>query len=120
MTQMIVLECNNIRTSNWSKKILVRFKNFKYFKISKSFCILECDGFKCDANRCISKKYVCDGYLDCKDQSDEINCPQCDNKGVYCGGDKCISSRQICDGNLDCPYGQDERNCRKYNTFCWF
>lgn len=78
---------------------------------------LECDGFKCDTSRCIPLSYICDGHLDCMDQSDEFNCQPCDNKSIYCGDGKCMNSKQVCDGIPDCPYGQDERNCSEFAGF---
>ncbi|XP_055853565.1 uncharacterized protein LOC129917171 isoform X2 [Episyrphus balteatus] len=70
-----------------------------------------CSGFLCDQTRCIPNEYVCDGHLDCMDQTDESKCDRCDSGSIYCGEDKCMSSKKICDGIIDCPYGQDERNC---------
>ncbi|ALC42037.1 Corin [Drosophila busckii] len=71
----------------------------------------KCDGFQCDKNRCLPKEYVCDGHLDCADQSDESECERCQEGQVYCGDERCVSIKQICDGYIDCPYAQDERNC---------
>ncbi|RZF46289.1 hypothetical protein LSTR_LSTR012000 [Laodelphax striatellus] len=80
-------------------------------------CILrakkpECDkGFKCDKHRCIPADWKCDGYVDCEDQTDELNCSQCPGGMIHCGGSKCIAQSHMCDGVNDCPWGQDERNC---------
>ncbi|CAH3197399.1 unnamed protein product, partial [Porites evermanni] len=30
--------------------------------------------FSCDVSKCISKGQLCDGQLNCKDRSDELNC----------------------------------------------
>lgn len=70
-----------------------------------------CNGFLCDQTRCIPNEYVCDGHLDCMDQTDESKCDRCESGSIYCGENKCMNSKTICDGNVDCPYGQDERNC---------
>lgn len=73
----------------------------------------KCDGFQCDQNRCLPKDYVCDGHLDCNDQTDEAKCERCQKDEIYCGDDRCIGINHVCDGVIDCPYGQDERNCSK-------
>ncbi|XP_001361394.4 uncharacterized protein Corin [Drosophila pseudoobscura] len=70
-----------------------------------------CDGFQCDQNRCLPMEYVCDGHLDCMDQTDEGSCDRCGVDEIYCGDNQCIATKHICDGIIDCPYGQDERNC---------
>ncbi|BFG03364.1 uncharacterized protein DMAD_02643 [Drosophila madeirensis] len=70
-----------------------------------------CDGFQCDQNRCLPTEYVCDGHLDCMDQTDEGSCDRCGQDEIYCGDSQCIGTKHICDGIIDCPYGQDERNC---------
>ncbi|XP_060537092.1 atrial natriuretic peptide-converting enzyme-like [Cylas formicarius] len=68
-------------------------------------------GFQCDVKRCIPKDWQCDGHVDCKDQSDELNCKKCGTGMIHCGFDKCINQEHMCDGKVDCPWGQDERNC---------
>ncbi|XP_049826368.1 atrial natriuretic peptide-converting enzyme [Aethina tumida] len=68
-------------------------------------------GFQCDSKRCIPKDWQCDGYVDCKDQSDELNCNKCGTGMIHCGANKCITQEHMCDGKVDCPWGQDERNC---------
>ncbi|XP_044256972.1 atrial natriuretic peptide-converting enzyme isoform X1 [Tribolium madens] len=69
------------------------------------------NGFQCDVRRCIPKDWQCDGHMDCKDKSDELNCKKCGPGMIHCGGDKCITQEHMCDGKVDCPWGQDERNC---------
>lgn len=52
----------------------------------------------------------CDGYQDCVDDSDELNCPrssQCPPDHFYCDF-RCISSQHMCDGVSDCRSGVDE------------
>ncbi|KAK9890042.1 hypothetical protein WA026_008852 [Henosepilachna vigintioctopunctata] len=68
-------------------------------------------GFQCDVSRCIPKDWQCDGHIDCKDQSDELNCKKCGPGMIHCGANRCITQEHMCDGKVDCPWGQDERNC---------
>ncbi|KAK9758443.1 Fz domain [Popillia japonica] len=68
-------------------------------------------GFQCDVKRCIPTDWLCDGHIDCKDQTDELNCKMCGPDMVHCGADKCMSQDCMCDGKVDCPLAQDERNC---------
>lgn len=66
--------------------------------------------------RCIEKSRVCDGYPDCSDYADEVNCPKPDEcPEDMCADGTCILSRQRCDGRTDCPSGEDEHGCRKLN-----
>lgn len=62
-----------------------------------------CAEFPCDKNRCISTKYVCDGVVDCFDQTDELNCTPCNqtrrDTSIHCGERRCMNDRHICDGN---------------------
>ena len=78
-------------------------------------------GFQCDVKRCIPKDWQCDGHVDCKDQSDELNCVQCTKGMIHCGADKCMSQEHMCDGKVDCPWAQDERNCCEFwhDLFDW-
>lgn len=59
---------------------------------------------------------VCDGIVDCFDQSDELNCAPCNSSSIHCGEKRCMSDRHICDGITSCPYGQDERNCIRLSS----
>ena len=37
------------------------------------------DVFMCDNGDCVSNSWVCDGYNDCLDNSDEIHCSSSEN-----------------------------------------
>lgn len=81
-------------------------KEMKEFKARKPVC----DEFACDKNkRCIPYKYVCDGVVDCFDQTDELRCAPCNQtlsneraSLIHCGEKKCMSDRHICDGTGKC------------------
>ena len=33
------------------------------------------EDFKCGTGECVKQYQLCDGHLDCQDESDEMNCP---------------------------------------------
>lgn len=79
--------------------------------------------FRCENALCIPGAFHCDGYLDCSDGSDEVNCSRIacpDNKfmcprGGVGGSPKCIAKSQLCDGKRDCEDGADEESaCCKF------
>ena len=71
--------------------------------------------FSCaDRRLCILNERVCDGYPDCGDISDEMDCPNgsCNSKWlVQCGDGLCVDARRRCDGYDDCIDGTDELDC---------
>ncbi|CAG7731518.1 unnamed protein product, partial [Allacma fusca] len=65
--------------------------------------------FICDDERCIPESWTCDGYLDCRDETDEDNCQIC--RGYECPDGTCIAKIWVCNGRENCPGGEDEENC---------
>lgn len=71
--------------------------------------------------QCINRLWLCDGDVDCFDESDEENCKkeevQCeDDKHLCSNGKQCIEKNQVCDGFENCDDGSDEHNCEAFKT----
>lgn len=72
--------------------------------------------FRCANALCIPGAFHCDGYQDCADGSDELNCTAiaCPDNQFLCpqgsptGGHKCIPKSKLCDGKDDCKDKADE------------
>ncbi|XP_058879034.1 low-density lipoprotein receptor-related protein 2-like isoform X2 [Acipenser ruthenus] len=76
-----------------------------------------------DGSDCVAHDHQCDGEKDCKDGSDEDNCPrECNESGSFrcLDGRKCIESKWVCDGVLQCADGSDEADCWKPTESCPF
>uniref|UniRef100_F1KPK5 Basement membrane proteoglycan n=1 Tax=Ascaris suum TaxID=6253 RepID=F1KPK5_ASCSU len=70
----------------------------------------------CGNNECVKADYVCDGEPDCRDRSDEQNCPslrQCEPNEFKCNNGRCVQKMWLCDGDDDCGDNSDEQQCRQ-------
>ncbi|VDM56665.1 unnamed protein product [Angiostrongylus costaricensis] len=68
----------------------------------------------CANNECVKADYICDGEPDCRDRSDELNCPtmrQCEPNEFKCQNQRCVQKMWLCDGDDDCGDNSDERDC---------
>ncbi|XP_063293289.1 suppressor of tumorigenicity 14 protein [Pelobates fuscus] len=71
-----------------------------------------CPGkFTCKDRRCINEAQQCDGWNDCSDFSDELNCT-CSETQFRCKNSQiCKPKYFLCDGVDDCGDRSDEKDC---------
>ncbi|XP_067109198.1 low-density lipoprotein receptor-related protein 8-like [Osmerus mordax] len=69
--------------------------------------------FRCANGECVRLAWKCDGDPDCKDKSDEVDCPllTCRPDEFQCGDGACIHGTKQCNKVHDCPDRSDEAGC---------
>ncbi|KAF6344965.1 LDL receptor related protein 8 [Rhinolophus ferrumequinum] len=74
--------------------------------------------FACRSGECVHLGWRCDGDHDCKDKSDEADCPlgTCPGDEFQCGDGTCVPAIKRCNQEQDCPDGSDEAGCLQEST----
>lgn len=89
-------------------------RNFSHSdKPMRNYC--EDGHFHCSNGKCILKSWLCNGWDECGDSSDEQNCTvACKTGYSHCSSNSSLCYDFIhgrCNGILDCPGGEDEQAC---------
>ncbi|KAM4872688.1 low-density lipoprotein receptor-related protein 8 isoform 11-T11 [Thomomys bottae] len=84
-------------------------------------CVLTAQ-FACRSGECIHLGWRCDGDRDCKDKSDEADCPvgTCRGDEFQCGDGSCVLAIKRCNQEQDCPDGSDEAGCLQGLNECLY
>ncbi|XP_064138054.1 low-density lipoprotein receptor-related protein 8 isoform X2 [Loxodonta africana] len=69
--------------------------------------------FACRSGECVHLGWRCDGDRDCKDKSDEADCPlgTCRGDEFQCEDGACVPAIKRCNQEKDCADGSDEAGC---------
>jgi hypothetical protein len=87
-------------------------------KPMRNYC--EDGHFHCANGKCILKSWLCNGWDECGDSSDEQNCTvACKTGYSHCSSNSSLCYDFIhgrCNGILDCPGGEDEIACGMFSV----
>uniref|UniRef100_A0A915PNI4 Basement membrane-specific heparan sulfate proteoglycan core protein n=1 Tax=Setaria digitata TaxID=48799 RepID=A0A915PNI4_9BILA len=97
-----------------SSKVLKDYGPQEFQSILPQTGLCRVDERACGNNECVKSDYICDGEPDCRDRSDEQNCPSlrsCEPNEFRCNNGRCVQKMWLCDGDDDCGDNSDEQAC---------